>query len=40
VVKLEERWQFDHAGLTPGGPEVEQHYLASIPGQVHGARAV
>ena len=34
VVELEKGRQFDDAGLAPGGPEVEQHNLAAIVGQV------
>src|SRR5271166_1452341 len=40
VVELEERRQLDDAGLAPGGPEVEQHDLASIVGEVNGGGAV
>ena len=40
VVKLEKRWQFNHAGLAPRCPEVEQHNLAAIAGKVDGGGAV
>ena len=40
VVELEQRWQLDDAGLAPGGPEVDQHHLAAIVGQMNGGGAV
>jgi hypothetical protein len=40
VVKIEERWQLDDAGLAPGGPEVEQDHPAPVARQVNGGGAV
>ncbi len=40
AVEFEEGGQFHDARLAPGGPEVEQHNLASIVGQMNGRGSV
>jgi hypothetical protein len=33
---LVHQWHFLQTGMTPGGPEIEQHYLATLVLQVQG----
>ena len=40
VVQFEQRRHLNHAGLAPGGPEVEQHHAAPVAGQMNGGAAV
>jgi len=40
AMELEEGWKLDDAGLAPCGPEVDQHRMAAITGQVNRAFAV
>ena len=40
VVQFEQRGHLLHAGRAPGRPEVEQHHLAAIAGQMDRGRAV
>ena len=40
VMELLKRWQLNNAGRTPAGPEVQQHDLAAVAGQMQGASFV
>ncbi len=35
MMQIKQRRRFFHTGPTPGGPEVEQHHLASVAGQMN-----